>query len=321
MTEHCILGSLRRSRLVACATAMAVGIAVTSVQAQVSASPPTGPTTPPPKAEPTSVCLVRVRGYEKTRAPDIQVEPGPAVIGGALVMTRVDVELDEAPLSSALKELAKAARVNLLPLYRTRESDSGLDRDLPVTLSLENVSAQEALEAILAAATGMVDTTWQIRGNVIECGPKVMLAESSRRVTRVYDITDVRLEVPYYEPQYPGDPNADRHRRLPKEISADFARLIINNVEPEAWREPEPLPGGAPTPALNLDGQGREEIFVRGQWASLHMKNDTMLVVNAPDFIQRQIGGMGTLIPPLAVDAVDVEKAPGASGAPRQRGH
>lgn len=297
-----------------------------SAPPRIAAQAPPPPTTPevdpvvPPPQSPTAAtgdastghCDIRVRSYDRTRPPDSKVEPGPAVIAGALVLTRVDVELDAARLSAALKALGRAARVNVLALYRTRSDGAGLDGTAPVTLSLENVTAQEALEAILAAATGMVDSTWQIRGNLVECGPKLMLAEASRRETRVYDIADVRFEAPYYAPSGPADPNADRHRRLPKEISADFARLIMNNVEPDAWREPDPQPGAAPTPSSNLDGEGRNEIFVRGQWASLHLKGDTLLVVNAPDFIHRQIGGMGKLVPPVAASELPDTTAPEA---------
>ncbi|MBX3356536.1 MAG: hypothetical protein KF724_12640 [Phycisphaeraceae bacterium] len=258
------------------------------------------------------ICDIVVRGYDRTRPADAVVEPGPAVISGALVYTRVDVDLDEAPLASALSALARAAKVNILPIFRPAPDRPGLDRAVTVSLSLDNVTALEALESILLAGTGLIDATWQIRGNIIECAPKVILADSSRREIRTHDISDLRFEIPNFSPRLPKGTD----RRKPKEVTADFVRMIVTQVEPDAWREPtggsddpsslgQATPSGAaPTPAHNLftddTDEQRKEFFVRGQWASLHLKNDRLLVINAPGFIHRQLEGMGPLVPPAA---------------------
>jgi len=315
---------------------MALGGAPCGTPAGFAASPSAGrpsseqppaavPTAPPPVRAP--ICEIRVSGYDQTRPADSRVEPSPAVLAGALVYTRVHVNLDEVPLSTALNALARSARVNLLGLYRRNDSSPGLDRDAPISLVLEDVTAQEALEAILAAATGMVDVTWQIRGNIIECGPKQMLAEAGRREIRVYDLTDLRFEVPNFSsPTF--DPSREHNiRRRPKQISADFAKLIVNQVEPDAWREADapgdpgrvlgPVGGGAsPTPPQNLDPDSDQDIYVRGQWASLHIRSDRDLVVNAPDFIHRQIGGYGRLVPPALPAGASTPPSPSTPARP-----
>ena len=320
----------------ACIAWMSLGGAFCASAAGFAPSPPAGPSPSgqPPAAVPAApppvrapICEIRVSGYDRTRPADSKVEPSPAVLAGALVYTRLHVNLDEAPLSQALNALARAARVNLLGLYRRGDSSPGLDRDAPISLLLEDVTAQEALEAILAAATGMVDVTWQIRGNIIECGPKQMLAESGRREIRVYDLTDLRFEIPNFSsPTF--DPSREHNiRRRPKQISADFAKLIVNQVEPDAWREADapgdpgrvlgPVGGGAmPAPAQNLDPDSQQDIYVRGQWASLHIRADRDLVVNAPDFIHRQIGGYGRLVPPPGPTAPSAPTAPSTSPRP-----
>lgn len=269
----------------------------------------------------SSTCMIRVVGHDRTRSAGTKVEPSPAVLAGALVYTRVDVDLDEAPLGEALTAFSRAVRVNLLGLYRRNDSSLGLDREARVSLMLERVTAQEALEAILAAATGMVEITWQIRGGIIECGPKSMLAESSRREIRVYDITDIRFEVPHFASRKFDPEGAQSQRHRPKEISVSLAKLIVNQVEPEAWKEPEPTnehgqtlgaanTGGPVIPATNLDPNSKQDIYVRGQWASLQIRADRDLVVHAPDFIHRQIGGYGALIPPAAPGDEPVPRRP-----------
>ncbi len=278
-------------------------------------------------ASPSAICDIRVVSLDAARPPGSTVEPGPGAVAGILYLTRVRVELEEAPLSQALMALARAAGVNLLPLYRVREGAPGLDRDAPVTLLLDGVSVQEAIEAILAAATGMVDATWQIRGGIVECGPKVMLADPGRRETRVYDVTELLFEIPTFSSKA-FDPNQILAlRRKKKEISADFARMIVNQVEPDAWREPEAATepaspnsakptGPSPTPTKNLDGDGRNDIFVRGQWAAMHIRSDRELVVTAPDFIHRGIGGYARMVPPEARPDVPVRPRPRPAAPP-----
>lgn len=291
---------------------MLAASAVLAVSAPLFSAPPS-PQLPARPAPAPIRCEVRAVGFDQVRAPGTAVEPGPGVVAGALYGTRVDVDFDRAPLSQALPALARAVRINLLPLFRPRDDMPGLDRDAIVSLALTNVTAVEAIESMLAASTGMVDATWQIRGSIVECGPKAMLAESSRRETRVYDITDIHFEIPTFShPAFDPDRVHDT-RRTKQEISADLATMIVNQVEPDAWREPDaPSPdgpggrslgtptGAAPTPAKNLDPRSDEEIFVRGQWASLHIRDHRTLVIVAPDFIHRRINGYPGMVPPEA---------------------
>lgn len=269
---------------------------------------------------------MRVVGFDSVRPPGSSVEPSPGLVAGALLNTRLDVELDQAPLSSALPAIARAARVNLLPIFRVRDDAPGLDRDAPVTLSLSNVTADEAIDAVLTAGTGMIDATWQIRGSIVECGPKAMLAEPTRRETRAYDITDLHFEIPTLSSPHFDPERMQAVRRTKKEISVDFAKMIVNQVEPDAWREPdapapEAAPGGntpsgpLPTPSHNLDPNGTADIFVRGQWASLFIRNDRTLVIVAPDFIHRQINGYPGIVPPEAHSGAPV-RPPSPGGVP-----
>jgi len=294
---------------------MAQSITTAVAQAPNSEAPQSPSPAAAADVDSAAVCQVRVRGFDRTRPPGTKVEPGPAVVAGALTLTRVDVEFDGARLSSAIRALARAARVNVVALFRTSDLDPGLDGNAPVTLSLENVTAAEALEAILAAGTGMVDSTWQIRGNLIECGPKSMLAESSRRETRVYDISDLRFEIPRFSSDRFDPEGRLRLRRKPREASADLARLIVSTVEPAAWREVDPTEGAETSSSSNLDGESRSEIFVRGQWASLQIRNDEQLVVSAPGFIHRQIGGVGPIVPPAGEEERPRMRSTGGGGS------
>ena len=265
------------------------------------------PAAPAAPAAPAGRCEIAVTGYDRTRLPDPPVEAGPATVAGELVFTRVSLDAEGAPLSTVLSRLARATGLNLVPLYSSPAAP-GLDPRLPISLYLTNVTALDALEAILAVSGGLNACTWQIRGTLVECGPKALLADPSRRESRVYDITDLTFEVPYFRALGPPI------RKVPKEVAADVARMMVNGVEPDAWVAPPPpapdpaspgsqtpprVPGPPPIPPTNLDPYSTDDAYVRGRWASLQIRNHRTLVVNAPDFIHRQINGYGPLVPPL----------------------
>lgn len=297
----------------------AAGAASSSPPPLPATTPAPTPTTPDSVRAPAApaICVVRAIRLERSRPAEPAVETSAATVAGALTYTRLDVDIDGATLQQALMAVARAARVNIVGTFKAGNTLSGLDRLAPVYLSLHDVTAIEAIEQILASTSGMIDATWQIRGTIVECGPKSMLAEPSRRVVRVHDITDIRFEVPMFAPPAAAQANPGlNRRRSPKEICADLARLVMHSVEPQAWEEPPPsdepagnspatppmtptTPSAPAVPSRNLDGyMSRNDIYVNGKWASMHFRDDRTLVVTAPDFIHRQLGGYGELIPP-----------------------
>jgi hypothetical protein len=125
-----------------------------------------------------------------------------------------------------------------------------------------------------------------------------------------------------FRPQFTMGPDPEVYsRKSPVELAADLMQTIVNQVEQEAW---QPLPEGdgsdgtkGPPPKLPEGGGKRNHgqrnhssladrnfdaaigpPFVRGKWASMdYYRQGAHLIVSAPDFVHRGIGGYGEALP------------------------
>lgn len=168
----------------------------------------------------------------------------------------------------------------------------GLDRDLEVSIKLNNISALTALERILETVPSDLgsESTWQLdrHSGALQIGPKPRLNKSRR--TEIYDINDLLLEVPDY-PEVPDidlqnalqasqggggggqnpfrdDQNEDNNedRKSREDRAKEIVDLIIGIVEPDQWID-----------------NGGDAATIR-QWRGA-------LIITAPDYVHRQING------------------------------
>lgn len=268
------------------------------------------------------------------RAPRNRAGDDPdAIVLGRLLYGQLDVLCEDAPLRSVLSAFAQALDVNVVAFYASPDRTPprpGVRAREPIDLELRDVDARSALEAIAAQAGH--DVTWQIHRGILEFGPREALARESGRRIQVYEIADLGLQPPNFVP--PKDlgiglapmsgPGEKTDRLRPADVIADLVRMISEQCEPQAFEpapEPDPsdaLEGGGRRPApLHTAPSGTSRnprkgvnttatrnldpdlgpVFVRGQWATIHVKHTT-LVVNAPDFVHRAIGGSKRAIVP-----------------------
>jgi hypothetical protein len=251
---------------------------------------------------------------------------------GKLTFAKVSIDADDRPIREVVSSIARAMRLNLVPFYEGPDRPAprlGMTPTRRVTLYLEDVDGRTLLEA-LAAQCGP-EVTWQIQRGTIEFGPREVLAREDARSTRVYNVTDLTFEVPYFRRPdtnlMPVDRETDQKqlRLRPKDVVADLVRSISEQCEPDAFR-----PAPPPTEAEIAEGVKREQlkhttpntgpggmrpgvnstatrnldpdigpIYVLGQWAQIHVK-ETTIVVTAPDFVHRAIDGYPPPIPPRA---------------------
>ncbi len=255
---------------------------------------------------------------------------------GALVQTRLEADLDGVPLREALKLLATAIDTPIVGRYGDDPAGHGLEPDLPVYVRMHDVSALLVLETILEQAAIDLPCTWQLRAGVIEAGTKSRLSAPGAVERRTYPIRDLMLEPPYFEGPSPHGAimgpstsieSFEKHpyrtaaitrpeearpdgrggfvaRKRPEVLSAEIVEAIVELVEPGNWdygqgddlgdditQQGVPPPGEAPPVPM---GVGRP---APGKIARIRVWRE-YVVIDAPDFIHRQVNGYRRPIAP-----------------------
>jgi hypothetical protein len=289
-------------------------------------SPTTAPARPVSKSRVPSVTLDQ---WTKTRDSASPNDDRDLVLLGRLVYSQVDVTCDDCNVGESIRALTAALGINVAMKFDVEFVD-----DTPVFLELKDVDGLTALEAIIAQGGG--NATWQLRRGILEVGSKTYLARGNGRRTQTYDVSSLLMDIPYtpgiemappdlstghggrFKPLMTLGPDPETYRRkAPVEVAADLMQAIVNQVEPEAW---QPIPEGdgtdgtkGPTPKLasgksserNQSSLGDRNFdakvgppFVRGKWAALDFyRQGGHLIVTAPDFVHRGIGGYGEALP------------------------
>jgi len=244
---------------------------------------------------------------------------------GVLLYTDLDVNFEETPAREVIAYLATRLDLNILARYSDdRNADGfGIDPDTPVTLKLEQAPAIAVLEMALEQCSTYEEATWQMRRGYIEVGTKDRLSAPGARYIKVYPIDDLLYEPPRFDDApvlgldeiyrdryipyginsgaggtaYPGGtifspPGASPDGKSKEQLANNLVEFIMENVEPTAW-----------------EANG-------GEWASIRYF-DGALVVRAPDYIHRQIGGYP---PPLRPHSAEKSAAPGAATSPPASG-
>jgi hypothetical protein len=239
----------------------------------------------------------------------------------ALISTGVSVRFSETPAKEAFAYLKQLTGVDLTVRWSSDPGASdGFDPEAPITLEVNNGQALVVLERMIEQAS-TEPSTWQLRDGYVEVGPKSRLSVRNAQETRIYPIRDLLFEAPNFDnaPDFNlnqamqsggmgggggggggfgggggggfgggggggfggggggggggtpfGESGEQPERRSAQEKAEELIDLIKSLVEPDAW----------------LD----ESV------ASIRYY-DGSIIVRAPDFIQRQIGGYGMLPP------------------------
>ena len=231
---------------------------------------------------------------------------------GRLSYIQVSMQFDEAPLKEVLRTFFKAIDTDYVPYFRGRSADSGMVSDTPISLEVRDISAHRALDLILTMASLGERCTWQLRGGVVEVGTMARLARSGEQRSTVYQIQDLTLDVPYFDPT-PGEKNTTE-REKPRHMAAQLMHHITAAIVPEAWEPPSVDDDQATPPPSSNGGSAwsnlkpyREnprtrkleplQLFVIGRWAKMQYHRDNLLVTG-PDFVHRAINGYpGAIMP------------------------
>ncbi len=202
----------------------------------------------------------------------------------ARLLQPVTAELTDARLEDAIAYLEQVSGVTIEAQWRDEApSGVGLDREALITLRVENASGLAFLERVIDKGDDDFDpATWQAtKYGTIEAAPRSALARSA--YVRLYDVQDLLVEIPDFTETpdlelgsiVQGQGGSDQNSEVELPTSASEAErmdqlitIIQTSVEFDQWR---------------ANG---------GDSATITPYRDGALLVRAPAYIHRQLGGV-----------------------------
>ena len=281
---------------------------------------PAAATPTPASIAPTATSAtgtIRIVGAERTRPDGAFWARSDADVHGRLSLLRVELLCEDADPRRARRAFADALGLNFIDHFPKPDADA--QAPTAISIALRDVSAVEALEALIEASSGSRRAAWQVRSGILEVGPRETLARRTRPISRVIEVTDLLLEPPSFIPpghfrRGLGMHDEKTRRRTPRQIGADLLGSIVAQVEPDAWHPVsaaeiadgvvDPVDPRDPYSGRNLD-PGRIDpetgtpapIYVQGRWATARLK-DRVIVVRAPAFVLMGIEGLPKAVAP-----------------------
>ncbi|MEE2972326.1 MAG: hypothetical protein VX672_04305 [Planctomycetota bacterium] len=240
---------------------------------------------------------------------------------GALLYKDISVDFDETPARDAFDYIKSLLGQDIVVRYNDGRSGLGIDPETPITLKVQAQPALTIIERMLEQCGEFDPCTWQLRKGFIEIGTKERLSVPAARVLRMYPIKDLLFEVPMFDnaPEFDlnsslsqgsggggggggyggggggggfggggggggggagggaggggggggapfGEPGEEPERLTEDEKVQQIVDIILDTIEPDSW--------------LDNGGEAASIRYYEG-----------VLIIRAPDFIQRQIGG------------------------------
>ncbi|MCH7792026.1 MAG: hypothetical protein IID31_07085 [Planctomycetes bacterium] len=204
---------------------------------------------------------------------------------------RMTMDLEDERVEDVLRFIQESTGTKFEIMWIDQRHAEGLDPEQTITVSVTNVTALTLLERVLDEVQSDFDgNTWQFnKYGAMQVGPKSRLGRYRR--IQLYDIYDLIMDQPDYEyvpeidlqqamqqssgrggggssqsPFNQDQDDDDEDKRTLEERADEILDIITELVEFEQW----------------IDNGGEN--------ASIRQWNGT-LIVNAPDFVHRQING------------------------------
>ncbi|GEM_PF-6250087 len=224
----------------------------------------------------------------------------------------VPVEFVATPAREAFTRLSRDSGVPIIARFTDDGVPGGMPADAPVTFSSDHLSVRRVIELMVSQCNqASQDCTWQIRPGFVEVGTKDSLSVDAARDLRVYNTCDLVGRAHNMNPN--GDD--DEHGRKPPQVFAlDFVETLVGTIEPEVWdwgqdlddeetaflegrnKNLRPAEADPVAPAVTSNvpmGAGRQ--YVPHLKPAIIRYWEDVIIIVAPDYIHRQIGGYGEL--------------------------
>lgn len=203
---------------------------------------------------------------------------------------RVNVDLADARLEDVVQFISTIGSLEFEVYWQDDTGRDGLDKDAQVSIRASNLPILSIVERILTKTnTGFGGNGWQLTPEgIVQIGPKSRLNESA--TLKVYDIQDLLFEVNNYTEVPELDLDAavqqsqggggggggqgifedteeeDANQPTTEEKARQLIDIIQESIDPDEW--------------IDNGGDGASIRYYRGT-----------LLVRAPDYIHRQLGG------------------------------
>ena len=205
----------------------------------------------------------------------------------------ISINFNETRLEDVMKFIAEVTSADMEPMWQDDQNTSGLEKDKLITLTAQKSSGLELLEKVLEKATtdssGSAGNTWQLTENgTLQVGPRERLNKFRR--LEIYPVRDLLMEIPSYgnAPEFDlqsvlqssgqggggggqspfrdnGDQGASSSRPLADRVT-ELQNVLTTLVEPDQW------------------------VDNGGDAATIRFFQNTF-IINAPDYVHRQING------------------------------
>jgi hypothetical protein len=237
----------------------------------------------------------------------------------ALLYTDLTVNFEQTPARDVFDFLRTALGVKVEVRY-AGPGVAGIEPELPITIEARDMPAWEMLDQVLEQCAPAEECSWQVRRGMLEIGTKDRLSVPAARETRWYRVDELTFEAP--------DFNDSINMRLDNTFPYDGAWGGWFTGAGGGWGgsiqfQPTHVTGGA----AEQRGESLVDLIVTvvepsawtnngGDRASI-MYRDGVLIVNAPDYIQRKLFGYPRVPrPPAAKSGSAEQPAAPASPAP-----
>ncbi len=121
-------------------------------------------------------------------------QQGHAEILGTLLYTDISVDWQEVSAREAMADIE--ALLGTAPqVYWERDNRPGMERELPITLRMENQPMLRVLDRLLDECSDSEECGWQLRDGLLEIGLKSHLGRRAAQELEVYPILDLLFVV------------------------------------------------------------------------------------------------------------------------------
>jgi uncharacterized membrane protein YgcG len=233
-----------------------------------------------------------------------------------IMTTAISVKFDQTKAKDAFAYVRQLLGIDIVVRWSNDPGASdGIDPETPLTFEMNNAQSLVVLERMIEMST-TEPATWQLREGYLEVGTKARLNARGAQATRIYPIRDLLFEAPNFDnaPEFNlnqavqsgggggggggnggggfgggggggfggggggggggspfGNPGEAPERRSAEEKGDELIELIKSLVEPDVW----------------LDDSVASIRYYDGS-----------IIVRAPDYVQRQIAGYGSISAP-----------------------
>lgn len=226
---------------------------------------------------------------------------------GALLDTSLTFEFQDRPAREVFQMLEDLLGVKIIGRYADDKKGHGIDPDILISLDVENEPALRILENVIKQAEDLEETTWQLRNGYLEVGTKERLSVPAAQELQIYPVENLLKDrLQFNDPpdldlaasldqgqggggggghsggsggSIFGGAGIDSDQMDRQEKAEELIVIITELVEPNLWN----INGGTSAYIRYYEGN---------------------LIIRAPDFVQRQIGGYPAVVKPTRKTSV-----------------